>query len=105
MEEKKSQPKKLSLSNTKQEMLEAYSAILRQLEAQREAELKPEHIKPPPKNAKWNHIVDLYTKWHRKYFYFCAEYACPGPSAMSPYFEMGFARLKYTGGIGGTEPV
>jgi hypothetical protein len=42
MEEKKFQPKKLSLSNTKQEMLEAYSAILKQLEAQREAELKPE---------------------------------------------------------------
>jgi len=63
--------------------------------------LKPEHIKPPPKNAKWNHIVDLYTKWHRNYFYFCAKYACPGPNAMSPYFEMGFARLKYTGSIGG----
>jgi hypothetical protein len=42
MEEKKFQPKKLSLSNTKQEMLEAYSSILKQLEAQREAELKPE---------------------------------------------------------------
>ena len=25
----------------------------------------------------------------------------PGPNAMSPYFEMGFARLKYTGSIGG----
>lgn len=42
MEEKKLQPKKLSLSNTKQEMLEAYNVILKQLEAQREAELKPE---------------------------------------------------------------
>ena len=42
MEEKKIQPKRLTLSNTKQEMLEAYSAILKQLEAQREAELKPE---------------------------------------------------------------
>jgi len=42
MEEKKFQPKKLTLSNTKQEMLEAYSTILKQLEAQREAELKPE---------------------------------------------------------------
>ena len=42
MEEKKFQPKKLSLSNTKQEMLEAYNSILKQLEAQREAELKPE---------------------------------------------------------------
>jgi hypothetical protein len=63
--------------------------------------LKPEHIKPPPKNAKWNYIVDLYTKWHGNYFYFCARYACPGPNAMSPYFEMGFARLKHTGSIGG----
>ncbi|OGQ12485.1 MAG: hypothetical protein A2026_12530 [Deltaproteobacteria bacterium RBG_19FT_COMBO_46_12] len=42
MDEKKIQPKKLSLSNTKQEMLEAYQAISKQLEAQREAELKPE---------------------------------------------------------------
>jgi hypothetical protein len=42
MEEKKFQPKKLTLSNTKQEMLEAYQAVLKQMEAQREAELKPE---------------------------------------------------------------
>jgi hypothetical protein len=42
MEEKKFQPKKLTVSNTKQEMLEAYTAILKQLEVQREAELKPE---------------------------------------------------------------
>ena len=42
MEEKKFQPKKLSLSSTKQEMLEAYNTVLKQLEAQREAELKPE---------------------------------------------------------------
>jgi len=62
--------------------------------------LKPEHVKPPPKNAKWNYIVDLYTKWHRNYFYFCAKYACPGPNAMSPYFETGFARLEYSGSVG-----
>ena len=42
MEDKKVQPRKLSLSNTKQEMLEEYQTVLRQLEAQREAELKPE---------------------------------------------------------------
>jgi hypothetical protein len=62
--------------------------------------LKPEHVKPLPKNAKWNYIVDLYTKWQRNYFYFCAKYACPGPNAMLPYFEMGFARLEYSGGVG-----
>ncbi len=26
------------------------------------AVLKPEHIKPPPKNAKWNYIVDIYVQ-------------------------------------------
>jgi hypothetical protein len=62
--------------------------------------LKPEHVKPPPKNAKWNYVVDIYTKWHRNYFYFCAKYACPGPNAMSPYFETGFAHLEYAGSVG-----
>jgi hypothetical protein len=62
--------------------------------------LKPEHIKPPPKNTRWNYIVDLYTKWHRNYFYFCAKYACPGPNALSPFFDTGFARLEYSGGVG-----
>src|SRR4030042_4394528 len=42
MEEKKFQAKKLTGSNTKQEMLEAYQAVLKQLEIQRESELKPE---------------------------------------------------------------
>jgi len=42
MEEKKFQLKKLTVSNTKQEMLEAYNAVLKQLEAQKEAEMKPE---------------------------------------------------------------
>jgi hypothetical protein len=44
MEEKKFQSKKLSLSNTKQEMLEAYQTVLKQLEAQKEAELKPSSL-------------------------------------------------------------
>lgn len=60
--------------------------------------LKPEHVKPPPKNAKWNYVVDLYTKWHSNYFYFYAKYACPGPNALSPFFDTGFARLEYSGG-------
>ena len=42
MEEKKVQPKKLSLSNTKQEMMEAYHGLLKQLEEKKETELKPE---------------------------------------------------------------
>jgi hypothetical protein len=59
--------------------------------------LKPNHVKPPPKDAHFNYIVDIYTKWHRHYFYFCAKYDCPGPDATSPSFEAKFARLEYIG--------
>lgn len=59
-------------------------------------ELKPLHIKKPPKGHKWNYIVDLYTKWIKSYFYFCAKYACPGPNSLSPFFEACFARIEYT---------
>lgn len=41
-ENKTEQPRKLSMSNTKQEMLKSYNALLKQLQEKREAELKPE---------------------------------------------------------------
>ena len=59
--------------------------------------IKPEHIKPPPKDIEWNYIVDIYTKWHGSYFYFCAKYCSPGPNAISPSFETKFARMGYFG--------
>lgn len=60
-----------------------------------EAVLKPNHLKPPPENTPFNYLVDIYTKWYRHYFYFCAKYHSPGPNAISPYFETKFARLEY----------
>ena len=62
-----------------------------------EAVLKPKHIKPPPEDARFNYIVDIYTKWYRSYFYFCSKYHCPGPTAISSYFEDKFGRLEYVG--------
>ena len=59
---------------------------------------KPQHIKKPPKGHQFNYIVDLYTKWFRSYFYFCAKYACLGPTAISPFFETRFTRMEYVGG-------
>ena len=32
--------------------------------------IKPEHVKPPPKDNEWNYIVDIYTKWHGSFFTF-----------------------------------
>ncbi len=62
-----------------------------------ESVLKPLHIKPPPDDDRFNYIVDIGTKWYRNYFYLSATYRCPGPTALSPYFEAKFARLEYTG--------
>lgn len=62
-----------------------------------ESFLKPEHIKLPPENLHFNYIVEIYTKWYRSSFYFCAKYACPSPHAISPFFETKFARMEYVG--------
>ena len=59
--------------------------------------LKPNHVKPPPPKEEWNYIVDIYTKWYRGYFYFCAKYKVSGPNAISPFFEAKFARMEYVG--------
>lgn len=59
--------------------------------------LKPKYLKPPSGDEHFNYIVDIYSKWYRNYFYFCSKYACPGPNAISPYFEAKFARLEYVG--------
>ncbi len=64
-----------------------------------ETVLKPKHIQPPPAPAQFqpNYIVDIYTKWYRHYFYFCAEYCVPTPNALMPSFEARFARMEYIG--------
>jgi hypothetical protein len=60
-----------------------------------ESFMKPEYIKPPPEDLRFNYVVDIYTKWYRNYFYFCAKYASPSPNAISPFFEIKFARMEY----------
>jgi hypothetical protein len=58
---------------------------------------KPRHIQPPLESPQFNYIVDLYNRWHHSFFYFCAKYACPGPNAISPFFEIKYTRLEYVG--------
>lgn len=64
-----------------------------------ETVLKPRYIQVPPAPDQFQHnyISDLYTKWYRHYFYFCAKYSIPNPDALMPFFEVKFARLEYTG--------
>ena len=60
--------------------------------------LRPRFVAPPPEDPQFNYIEELYTKWYRSYFYFCAQYRSAGPYALGGTFEAKFARLKYTGG-------
>jgi len=62
-----------------------------------ESFLKPEFIKPPPRDHQWNYAVDIFTKWHQRYLYFCSKWRSPAPNAISEFFEVRFARLEYAG--------
>lgn len=62
-----------------------------------ETTLKPHRIQPPPDDARFNYIVDLYNLWYRNFFYFCARYRCPAPDCISEFFEVRYTRLEYTG--------
>lgn len=59
--------------------------------------LKPQHVQPPPEEPQFNYLINIWTKWYRGYFYFCGTYASPGPNALSPTFEVRFARMEYGG--------
>ena len=59
--------------------------------------LKPAHLEPPPSNPELNYMIDIWTRWYGSYFYFCATYASPSPHALSPTFELQFARMAYIG--------
>ena len=55
------------------------------------------HIQKLPEDHEFNYIVDIYYKWHQKYFYLIAKYCCPNPDAYEPSFECRFARMQYMG--------
>ena len=61
-----------------------------------ETVLRPKHVQPPPAEPRFSYIIGLSTKWHGRYFYLVATYACPFPDAISPTFDTNFARLEHT---------
>lgn len=73
------------------------------LEVQKKADqflesfLKPTFIRPPPQDPKFNYVVEIFTRWHQRYFYFCSKYRCPHENCISEYFETRFTRLEYVG--------
>lgn len=57
--------------------------------------LRPTYVKRRRKNEKFNYLANIYTKWSKNFFYFCAEYRSPDPEDKPSKFEMKFARLEY----------
>jgi hypothetical protein len=80
----------------------AEAAVKAQAEAKArkfvEEVLKPQQVKPPPKDARFNYVTDITLKWHGSSLFFIQVYACPGPNALSPTFEAKLARMRHAGG-------
>jgi hypothetical protein len=57
--------------------------------------LKARYVETPGERH-WSYVTDVYTRWFRSYFYFCATYTEPDPRARTS--ERRFARLEYAGG-------
>lgn len=97
----KKQPKRWVYSPKKPAKPKVPEAVKGEVEAKAgeliETVLKPKFVKPPPKDKRWNYIIDVGSKWYRSSFYFSSLYACPGPNAVSSTFESKFARLEYVG--------
>jgi hypothetical protein len=57
--------------------------------------MKPQWIQPP--REQWGYVGDVYGKWYRNYYYFCALYRYDSPEATQPQVELKFSRLEYAG--------
>jgi hypothetical protein len=58
--------------------------------------LTPKYIKPPA-NTQFNYPIEIWSKWHRSFFYFTSTWVSPGPDRIAPTFECPFARMEYVG--------
>jgi len=82
----KTKPKSSLLGTLKDEVATKAEALI-------ETVLKPKYVQPPPKDAQFNHIVDIMTKWLGSKCYFVSIYRTPSRDT----FETKFARMEFVG--------
>ncbi len=58
-------------------------------------ELK-KNLQPVPEPQKYNHCIDVLSKWRGNFFYIMQKYKA-GENGIKDFFEMGIARLEYYG--------
>jgi hypothetical protein len=46
-------------------------------------------------NKEFNYLIDIYSKWHGNYFYFCEKYKSERENRIVDEFEVKFLRLKF----------
>ena len=59
-------------------------------------QFKKEYISQNP-DKQFNYLIDVYTRWHGNYLYFCEKLKSSGPNSIGGEFEIKFVRLEYTG--------
>ncbi len=102
MAKKKKPPKTWMLASPSQRTTKAPLAASVKADVDAKAKdlverLKPKFIEPPPKNARFNYITDVWIKWLGGTLYFGTTYTCPFRDAISPSFEVKFARMEHVG--------
>ncbi|MFT4972984.1 MAG: hypothetical protein ACI9XO_004654 [Paraglaciecola sp.] len=58
-------------------------------------ELK-QKLQPIPEPQKFNHCIDIFSKWRGNYFYIMQKYKV-GEVGIKPHFDIGLARLEFYG--------
>ncbi len=54
-------------------------------------------LRPLPEPQKWNHCIDVFSKWRGNYFYIMQKYKVGGENRLKDFFDAGIARLEYYG--------
>jgi hypothetical protein len=57
---------------------------------------KKQYLKENP-DKRYDYSVDIYTKWHRNYLYFCEKFNSEHPNRIKDEYEVKFVRLERTG--------
>jgi hypothetical protein len=83
------QATKKSISISDKQKVEVSNFFIQLLESFLE---KLQTIKP---NKEYNYVTDIYTKWHRNYFYFCEKNKAEYENRMRDEFETKFVRLEF----------
>ncbi len=50
---------------------------------------------PKEPDRKYNYVIDIFSKWHRNFFYLCERFKSEHPDRIADEFESPFVRLEY----------